>query len=110
MTTWISDEEAEKALNWLVTNARALGDAKEKAVLSEAMRKRVKAIQMKRSEATSAAAQERDADASDAMLEAITDDAKASGHLEYMRALKDAAVARIEAWRSLTATQRAMSK
>ena len=61
---------------------------------------------MARSDAKTIAEKERDALASEAYLEAITAEANAAGAYEECRALKDAATARIEAWRSLSATQR----
>ena len=106
--TWITDEEASSALEWLVKNARALGEAKRQAVLAESMTKRVRAIEMVRSDAKTVAEKERDALASEAYLDAINAEAEAAGKYEEMRALKDAATARIECWRSLTATQRSL--
>lgn len=110
MTRWISDEQAEAALEWLRSNARALGDAKEEAVKSESMRKRVRSIEMQRSEAKTVSGKEQEAEASQAYLDAVLAEAKAAGEYEYMRALKDAAVARIECWRSLRASERALAK
>lgn len=106
--TFVTDEAASDALQWLVTNAKALGRAKEQAVLAESMTKRIRAIEMARSDAKTVAEKERDALASEAYLKAIQDEAKAAGDLETMRALKDAAIARVEAWRSLAATQRSI--
>ena len=106
--SFVSDEDASKALDWLVGNARALGDAKREAVITESMRKRIRAIEMAKSEAKTVADREREAEASNAYLMAIEDEAKAAGNYEYLRALKDAATARIECWRSLNATQRTL--
>lgn len=104
--SFVSDEQASKALDWLVANARNLGELKRQQVLTESMTKRIKAIEMARSDAKTVAEKERDALASDAYLEAITAEAEAAGAYEEARSLKDAAVARIECWRSLSATQR----
>jgi hypothetical protein len=104
----VSEEAASDALEWLLKNARALGEAKRDQVITESMTKRVKAIEMAKSEAKTVAEKERDALASNAYLMAIEDEAKAAGHYEHMRALKDAATARIEMWRSLNATQRTL--
>jgi hypothetical protein len=106
--SFVTDEAASDALNWLVGNARALGKAKEKAVLAESMTKRIRALEMARSDAKTVAEKERDALASEAYLLAITAEAQAAGELETLRALKDAAIARVEAWRSLQATQRSL--
>lgn len=107
---WISDEEAEKALNWLVTNAKALGDAKEALIKAERLIDRTKAVMMKRHSELPVSAQEREAKASPELEAAYLDEAKAAGHYEYMRALKDAAAARLDCWRTLRATERAMAK
>jgi hypothetical protein len=106
--SFVSDEAASDALEWMVKNAKALGNAKRMAVLSESMTKRVKALEMARSDAKTISEKERDALASAAYLEAIQQEAEAAGAYETMRALKDAATARIECWRSLSATQRTL--
>ena len=106
--SFVTDDAASDALEWLVKNAKALGKAKEQAVLAESMTKRVKALEMARSEAKTVAEKERDALASDAYLKAIKEEAEAAGAYETLRALKDAAIARVEAWRSLQATQRSI--
>jgi hypothetical protein len=106
--SFVTDEAASDALEWMVKNAKALGKAKGKAVLAESMTKRVKALEMARSDAKTVSEKERDALASEAYLEAIQAEAEAAGEYETMRALKDAATARIECWRSLAATQRTL--
>jgi predicted Ser/Thr protein kinase len=108
MTGFVTDDAASDALNWLLSNAKSLGKAKEKSVLAESMTKRIKALEMARSDAKTVAEKERDALASEAYLLAITAEAQAAGEYETMRALKDAATARIECWRSLTSTARAL--
>jgi hypothetical protein len=108
--TFIPDEDAEKALHWLVQNAKAIGEARREAVLAEHMVKRVKAIETKRSNETSVAAREADAMTSEAMLAAITADAEAAGKLETLRGLRDAAGAKLDVWRTLRASERAMQK
>jgi predicted Ser/Thr protein kinase len=104
--SFVTDEAAGDALEWLLKNAQRLGKAKEQSVLAESMTKRVKALEMARSDAKTIAEKERDALASEAYLAAIQAEAEAAGAYETMRALKDAATARIECWRSITATAR----
>lgn len=106
--SFISDEQAGKALEWLLKNARDLGELKRQQILTEAMTKRVKAIETARSDGKTVAERERDALASQAYLEAITAEAEAAGRYEECRALKDAAVARLEAWRTLSSNARAL--
>lgn len=108
--SFVPDKEAHEALHWLVNNAKPLGEAKRRAVLAERMVKRVKAIEMKRSDVSSVSARESDAEASEAMLTAITEDAEAAGAFETLRALKDAAGAKLDVWRTLRASERVMSK
>lgn len=106
--SFITDDAASDALEWLLKNAKALGEAKRQAVLSESLTKRVKAIQMARSDAKTVAEKERDALASDEYLSAIVDEAHRAGEYECLRALKDAAQARLEAWRTLSSNARAL--
>lgn len=107
---FITDEQAEAALDWLRDNAQALGNAKRDLVIHERMVGRIMALEMKRNSELSLGAQEREAKISDAMLVAWDAEATAAGEYEKLRALRDAAIARVEAWRSLTANFRAMSK
>ncbi len=104
--SFVTDESASAALEWLVKHARQLGELKRNAVLTESMTKRVLAIEIARSDGKTVAERERDARASEAYLEAIIAEAEAAGAYEEARALKDAAGARIEVWRSLTSTAR----
>lgn len=106
--SFVTDDAASDALEWLLKNAKRIGEAKRDAVLAESMTKRILALEMARSDAKTVAERERDARASQAYLDAITAEAEAAGHYETVRALKDAATARIECWRSLSATQRTL--
>ncbi len=58
--SFVSDEQASKALDWLVANARNLGELKRQQVLTESMTKRIKAIEMARSDAKTVAEKERE--------------------------------------------------
>ena len=107
---WISDESAEAALDWLVRNAKALGEAKETLVKAERFVDRTKAVLMKRHSELPVSAQEREAKASPELEAAYLDEAKAAGVYEHLRALRDAAAARLDCWRTLKATQRALTK
>lgn len=105
----LSDEQVERALDWLRDSANDLGKAKEKAVLTERMVKHIKALEMKRHSDLGVAAQEREAFASKAYVDAVIEEAKAAGGYETMRALREAASAKIESWRSQSANFRAMN-
>lgn len=104
----VTDEELEKALDWLRDNAKEIGDAKAEAVRASHMIKHVKAIAMKAHNDLPVSQQEREALASEAYRVALEDDAMAAGEYEKMRALREAAALKIETWRSEQANYRAM--
>lgn len=108
MTNLVSDADVEKALDWLRDNAPAIGEAKREAVRAEHMLKHTKAMAMKLAGETSAAAQEREAFASEQYVAAIDRTANAAGKYEEMKALREAAALKIETWRSASANYRAM--
>lgn len=107
---FITDEQAEKALDWLRDNAGVLGEAKKRLVLAERLVERTKALVMKMHSGLPVSAQEREAKASDEMFSAYQAEADAAGEYEKLRALQDVARAKIEAWRTLSSTFRAMTK
>jgi hypothetical protein len=104
----VTDAEVERALDWLRDNADEIGESKRKAVKADHMLKHVRALAMKHSGETSAAAQEREALAGPDYLQAIDDTANAAGAYERMKALREAAALKIEVWRSASANYRAM--
>jgi tryptophanyl-tRNA synthetase len=91
---------------------RLLGfiEGSRKMILSERMTERMKAVIMKRHMELPVGAQEREAKASDEMHQAYIDEANAAGEFEYLRSLRDAHMARIEAWRSMESTARALTR
>lgn len=104
----VSDEDFAKALDWLRDSARDLGLAKERTVRAGHMLKHVEALMMKASEEKSAEARKADARCSERWLKAVEEDAIAAGEYETLRALREAAALKIEAWRSEQANFRAM--
>jgi hypothetical protein len=103
----VTEQEIEKALDWLRDNAAEMGEAKKRAVLANNMLRHIKALEMKK-HGGSAAAQEREAYASDAYHRALYEDAVAAGEYEKMKSLREAAALKIEAWRSEQANFRSM--
>ncbi len=104
---FISDDDVQKALDYLRDSAAEMGDLTYEAVRSEKMTKHVVALEMKKYEG-SAAAQLRDAQASEAFAEMARLEALAAGELAKARALREAAAAKIEAWRTSCSNYRAM--
>jgi hypothetical protein len=104
----ISDASLEKALDWLRDNAQAIGDAKANSISTARMREHILALEMKKYPTLPVSGQEREARASDAYKRAIIEEAKAAGAYETMRAMREAAAMKIEAWRSEQANFRAI--
>jgi hypothetical protein len=104
----VSDAEVERALDWLRDNAAKIGGAREKMVMTECMTKHIKALEMQKHNDLSVSAQDREATASPAYLDALMKEARAAGEYEEMRALREAAALKIEVWRSASANYRAM--
>ena len=104
----VSDEDMERALHFLAQNAAEIGNARQRMLESDALLKRTEAIAFLASKQTSAEAKKADARASDKWLEASTEAAVAAGEFQKQLALREAAAARIEAWRSESANYRGM--
>jgi hypothetical protein len=106
----ITNEETEKAVDYLRANARAAAQAKANRIYMEEFRKVVKAQIMREVSADSLGAQEARA-YSDARykqhLEALKDAVEKD---EYNRWMMTAAEAKIEAWRTQQANARAEGK
>ena len=106
----IDDDDVDRALSWLVSNASKAAQARANKVLLEESCRTVKARLMKASGQESLGAQEREALASD----------EYQTHLEGLKAavyedtqytlLRQAAEARIEAWRTMSSNNRAQTK
>ena len=106
--SFITDEEIDKALDFLRDNARDAAQARADRVYVEEFRKTLKASLMKEHGQMSAVLQEREA-YSDARyvahLEAIRDAVKTD---EFHRFMRIAAEAKIEAWRTQSSNVRAV--
>ena len=106
----ITDDEFDNALAFLRDSAKALGEAKCRAVKAEHWVKHIEALHSKMSNASSADAREADARTSEAYLQAIHEDAVASGELAKMYALREAAAMKCESWRTQSATLRSLPR
>lgn len=103
----IPDQEVEKALDFLRDSADDMGEAVARQVKCNAMLRHTKALAMKASGEKSAAAQEREAYASPEYLGAIEAEFAAVREASKLRALREAASAKLDCWRSSSANQRA---
>jgi beta-phosphoglucomutase-like phosphatase (HAD superfamily) len=104
----VSDADVEKALDWLRDNAETIGKAKAEAVRADHMLKHIKALAMKLHGEMGVSAQEREALASEQYRTAIDTAATAAGEYERLKALREAAALKIEAWRTASSNYRSM--
>lgn len=104
----VSEADVEKALDFLRDSAPKIAEARADVVRYEHTLKHTKAVMMKHSGETSAAAQEREAMASEQYFENIKVLADAVEKYEGLKAYREAAAAKIEAWRTASSNYRSM--
>lgn len=107
-TRLITDHELERALDWLRDNAKEIGDAKRRVGLAEHMISVTEALLFKSSAASSDMKRKADARSDQRYIDAVNEWAEAAGEFEKLRAFREAAALKIEAWRSEQATYRSM--
>lgn len=104
----VPEVELSKALDFLRDSAADMGKAKERIVKAENMVKHTEALLMRASDAKSAEMRKADARCDQRWIDATTEEALAAGEYEKLKALREAAALKIEAWRSEQANFRAM--
>lgn len=102
----ITQEDAEEAVEYLVSHSYAYGEAKAIAQHTGNSLRRVKAIAMKHSGENAIGAQEREAYASDQYKEALKADLKANIEYETLRAKKESKEVLVDLYRTISARQR----
>jgi hypothetical protein len=107
LSAFVTDDEVQRALDFLRDSAAEIGKLTESAILAERMTKHILALEMKKTDGP-ANAQEREARASESYHSAILCEAHAAGELAKMKALREAASAKIEAWRTASSNFRSM--
>lgn len=95
--------EAKKAVEYLIDSSADYAMARASQLRSENMLRVIKSLSMKASNEKSAAAQERDAYASDVYRDAIDELFEHTKEAEKFRSLREAAKMKIEVWRSINA-------
>ena len=101
---------AARAVDYLLESAPEIAAARAELTKREHMMKVVRAMAMRQSGEKSAAAQEVEAISSPAYQNAIAELCAAEEEYQKLRALREAASARIEYWRSLNANQRSAER
>ena len=106
----ISEDDVEKAVEYLRENARRAGQAKANRIYMEEYRKVVKSQIMRERDNSALGAQERDAYSDSRYIEHLKALEAAIEKDEYNRWMMTAAEAKIEAWRTQQANARAEGK
>lgn len=104
----VSDNEIGKALDFLRDSADGIGKAKERLIKAGHMVKHVEALLLLASEERSIEAKKASARVDQRWIDATNEEAEAAGEFETLKALREAAEAKIEAWRSESANYRGM--
>lgn len=106
----IRDEEIDKALSWLVSNATAAAQARANKIYMLEYRKSLKAILMSKSKETTEAGKEREAYSHPSYIEHLDALKAAVFEDERYSWLQTAAEAKIGMWRSQEASRRTQEK
>lgn len=104
----VTDEELEKALDWLRDNAAVIGEAKARLVKAGHMIKHTEALLYKASSEKTVDARKAEVRCSQRWIDVTNEEAVAAGEYETLKGLREAAELKIEAWRSEQANFRAM--
>ena len=102
----VTDEEIGKAVDWLRDNAEECARARAERIYMEEARKRLKAIIMREHAGKAIGAQEAAAYADDRYHTHLEGMKEAVYRDEKLRLTRDAAISKIEYWRSLSANLR----
>lgn len=108
MSSFISEQEVEKALDYLRDSAASAAKARAERIYVEEYRKVIKSLLMKEAGGNTAVTQERDAYANPRYLQHLEAIREAVELDERLRFLRVAAEAKIEAWRTQCSNERAM--
>ena|SRR3990167_2373125 len=102
----IPEEEIETAVAWLIKSAPAIAQARAEMVFADEYRKSLKAILMTESNEPAANAREQFAYAHPKMLAHLQEIKRTVLNFEKLRAQREGATMKIEAWRTQSATYR----
>lgn len=104
----VTDADVDKALSFLRDSAVDMGKSRERMMNAANLVKHVEALMFLTSEQKSVEAKKAEVRTSKRWLDATQEEAEAAGEFEKLKALREAASAKIEAWRSESANYRGM--
>src|SRR5690349_5124905 len=102
----IDEKEVERAVWWLAQSAPQIAQARAEMVFADEYRKSLKAILMSESNLEANNAKETWAYAHPKYVEHLQEVKRTVLNYEKMRAMREAATMKIEAWRSMSANYR----
>ncbi len=102
----VTDDQVGDALRWLASNAAEIGDARSTMIKKANYVKHLEALRFLGSEEKTIEAKKASVRAGQEWLDATDKEAEAAGEFEKMKALREAAIARIDAWRTESASLR----
>ena len=106
MKQFITDEDAEKAIDYLATSAKPYADWKSRMKYLELHRKSVRAIEALKQTGKSMAENNTKAEASGAYCDAVKEFEEACYEYELINAYRNAAETRIDMWRTITSANK----
>lgn len=106
----LTEDEVHNALEYLRKSSGEIGPARARAVKAGHWIKHVEALEYKASSASNESGRKADARTSQRYIDAINEDAVATGEIAKLYAAREAASAIIEAWRTASATLRQATK
>jgi hypothetical protein len=104
----VTDAQVAAALDYLRDSADAIGKARGRLVKSGHMIKHTEALLLLQSEQKSIESRKAEARCSERWLKAIDEEEAATIEFEKLKALREAASAKVDAWRSESANYRGM--
>ena len=106
-TRLVTEDQVGDALRWLASNAAEIGAARARIVKAGHMVKHVESLLFLASAEKTVDAKKADVKTSQMWIDATNEEAEAAGEFEKMKALREAAMARLDCWRTESASNRA---
>lgn len=104
----IDEKDIERAVYWLAQNAQHIAEARAEMIFADEYKKSLRAVLMAESNETAANAREQFAYAHPKYIAHLNEIKRTVLNYEKMRAMREAATMKIEAWRSMNANYRSI--
>ena len=104
----VTDDEVQLAVDYLRDSSPKIGAARMDVQRSESMIKHIEALMFLASTRSSVDAKKAEARASERWIEAVEKHAVAVGEFEKLKGYREAAAAKLEVWRTMSANLRGL--